>query len=449
MIGISSVKESGGGGGGGGAPTDATYVTLTTNGTLTNERVLTAGTNTTITDGGAGSTVTVAVPLNGAISTVTSSNLTANRAVVSDASGKLAAATTTSIELSYVSGVTSSLQTQLGTKLDTLSTEVDAFLQKSGTTLDLDTQTANKVLAGPSSGGAAKPAFRVLVAADLPAATDASETAKGVIELATQAETDAGTDDARAITPLKLFAHAWPTVSITGGVTLTSSAFSKIHICTGTSADYTVVLPAVSGNAGRWIAFMMNNALTKLVTLDGNGSETINGALTRVMWANEWCVLYCDGTMWYKQAGLTIPMVGILQNGSAEGINAFSIKRPVSVPTVISNVGGITDSANSKINCRRAGKYLLYGSAGLVAGTIITRFFVGVYINGTFAPAGIEVGVYSATTLPYMPAVAPYTLSAGDYIELGIYHESGTSPLNTLVGSALKTNLALMEQPAW
>lgn len=33
---------------------------------------------------------------------------------------------------------------------------------------------------------------------------DASETVKGIIEIATQVETDAGTDDARAITPLKL-----------------------------------------------------------------------------------------------------------------------------------------------------------------------------------------------------------------------------------------------------
>ena len=49
-----------GGGGGGGAPTNASYVVLGTNGTLTDERVLTAGANITITDAGAGSTVTIA-----------------------------------------------------------------------------------------------------------------------------------------------------------------------------------------------------------------------------------------------------------------------------------------------------------------------------------------------------------------------------------------------------
>jgi hypothetical protein len=47
-------------GGGGGAPTTAEYVVLSTNGSLSNERVLTAGSGITLTDGGAGSTITIA-----------------------------------------------------------------------------------------------------------------------------------------------------------------------------------------------------------------------------------------------------------------------------------------------------------------------------------------------------------------------------------------------------
>lgn len=48
------------GGGGGGAPTTASYVVIGLNGTLTQERVLTAGGGITITDGGAGGNVTIA-----------------------------------------------------------------------------------------------------------------------------------------------------------------------------------------------------------------------------------------------------------------------------------------------------------------------------------------------------------------------------------------------------
>jgi hypothetical protein len=45
--------------GGGGAPTDAAYVVLSSNGTLTSERVLTAGSGISIADGGAGGAVTI------------------------------------------------------------------------------------------------------------------------------------------------------------------------------------------------------------------------------------------------------------------------------------------------------------------------------------------------------------------------------------------------------
>lgn len=50
-----------GGSGGGGAPTTASYVTLGTDASLSDERVLTAGASISITDAGAGSTVTIAV----------------------------------------------------------------------------------------------------------------------------------------------------------------------------------------------------------------------------------------------------------------------------------------------------------------------------------------------------------------------------------------------------
>lgn len=57
--------SSGGGGGGSGAPIDATYVVMSNDATLTQERVLTAGTGISITDGGANSTVTISSTVTG------------------------------------------------------------------------------------------------------------------------------------------------------------------------------------------------------------------------------------------------------------------------------------------------------------------------------------------------------------------------------------------------
>ena len=49
----------------------------------------------------------------GAVSTVTTSDLTADRAVISNGSGKLAVSAVTSTEIGYLDGVTSSIQTQI------------------------------------------------------------------------------------------------------------------------------------------------------------------------------------------------------------------------------------------------------------------------------------------------------------------------------------------------
>jgi hypothetical protein len=55
--------------------------------------------------------------ITGAATTVVTSDLTVSRAAISNSSGKIAVSTVTDTELGYVSGVTSAIQTQIGTKL--------------------------------------------------------------------------------------------------------------------------------------------------------------------------------------------------------------------------------------------------------------------------------------------------------------------------------------------
>lgn len=70
--------------------------------------------------------------ITGGATTIVSSNLTANRALMSNSSGKVAVSAVTSTELGYLDGVTSAIQTQLNSKQTTanLSQTVDTSTTK-------------------------------------------------------------------------------------------------------------------------------------------------------------------------------------------------------------------------------------------------------------------------------------------------------------------------------
>lgn len=98
--------------------------------------------------------------ITGGASSVVTANLTASRALVSDGSGKIAASgTTTATEVSYLAGVTSAIQTQLNSKLNT-STAASTYLPLTGGTLsnNLSAQNASGVsyTALNTAGGFAK-----------------------------------------------------------------------------------------------------------------------------------------------------------------------------------------------------------------------------------------------------------------------------------------------------
>ena len=68
--------------------------------------------------------------ITGAATTITGSNLTANRALISNSSGKVEVSSVTSTELGYLDGVTSNIQTQLNNKLS--SAPVTSVNNKTG-----------------------------------------------------------------------------------------------------------------------------------------------------------------------------------------------------------------------------------------------------------------------------------------------------------------------------
>ena len=80
----------------------------------------------------------------GAVSSITTSDLTASRALASDSSGKVAVSAVTSTELGYLDGVTSAIQTQIDSK--------QATITGAATTIDDADLTASRALVSSGSG---------------------------------------------------------------------------------------------------------------------------------------------------------------------------------------------------------------------------------------------------------------------------------------------------------
>ena len=79
--------------------------------------------------------------ITGAATTITLSDLTASRALVSNSSGKVAVSTVTDTELGYVSGVTSAIQTQINAKATLSQSSYTMLANNTNASANMTTQT--------------------------------------------------------------------------------------------------------------------------------------------------------------------------------------------------------------------------------------------------------------------------------------------------------------------
>lgn len=238
-------------------------------------------------------------------------------------------------------------------------------------------------------------------------------------------------------------------VSVTGAATLTSGAFGKMHLCSGTTADYTVSLPASSGSAGKVIGFRMASGLTKMVSIDASGSELIDGQLSRVMWANEAAILLCDGVGWSKIAGKSIPMYASAYPTGA--ITATSVQALITLDAVVSDQAGMADLSTNRINIKRPGIYrvtanIYYNSgAGTSAGLqILLDKSASAGATGTFT----EWRTIASTEFVRVIFDGAVPYASGDYITMyGAVLTGASRPV--LVNDPTWTLISVTEIPTW
>jgi hypothetical protein len=201
----------------------------------------------------------------------------------------------------------------------------------------------------------------------------------------------------------------------------------------------------------------MSNALTKLVTLDADTTELIDGELTRPMWAGETAVLYCDGTGWIKIMGRTKAMLCSGINSAATAI-AHNTAVKVTLGTLgAESISGMLSTANNRIIAQRKGSYLISAIVSYeLTGTAVAgaEAYVTVYknVSPAVSPA-ITIQTPTSTsgsnTFAMPSASGRIDLNAGDYVEVFGFQTTGSSMNTRTVVGHVKSNLVLTEVPTW
>ena len=240
-------------------------------------------------------------------------------------------------------------------------------------------------------------------------------------------------------------------------ITTTATAtISTQHLISGTTSNYTVTLPAASGNTGKFISFRISTSATKLFTIDGNASETIDGSLTRIMWAGESATLYCDGSNWFKVSGKTRPTqakIYYTTSPAASIADATVVTTPFN-STTIDNTGLMADLTNDRINVIRPGQYIINAqitysgaanaSTGVSANSLNTQTRINK--NGSLIANTSSYVASGATSYPAILSVTvDVAANSTDYYTTHAYQTSGS----TQYFFTSENLLEVTEIPSW
>jgi len=166
----------------------------------------------------------------------------------------------------------------------------------------------------------------------------------------------------------------------TGTLTIAECGFVKLSA----TAPYTLYLPTAVGNAGRYYIFIKTDANTNLITLDADGTETIDGQPTYTGLNYQYaCVVFkSDGVEWFV-IGRTIKNVtdDAQLKRAAGDINTFAEKAsPVDDDIII-----IEDSAASYVKKKIKVSSLLAAPSAITEMGKVLAFNYDV--NGDVQPA--------------------------------------------------------------
>jgi hypothetical protein len=235
------------------------------------------------------------------------------------------------------------------------------------------------------------------------------------------------------------------TTAITSATTLDNT--HNIVLASDASGSFTITLPAAASNTGRTYYIKKTNSSANAITLDGNASETIDGATTLVLYVQYDAVrIVCDGSNWFVINDELKPHNCKLTRAAAQSISNTTWTS-IAFDGEDYDIGSIGDyTTNDRVDIRRAGKYMVIAFSRMAAGIDDQEYLVGeVRKNGSAVMD--PVAYTSAAGTNETPSILISTVldcAAGDYIDFMLWHNEGAA-VNTSTNTYHKPTLSVYE----
>lgn len=208
----------------------------------------------------------------------------------------------------------------------------------------------------------------------------------------------------------------------------------------------TIVLPTVSGHTGDTIAVCADDS-SALVTLDGTGSETINGLTTRIMVGGECANLIIRAGEWKKTSGRSIIVTVTAKRASSDTSALVAVTDTViGMDAKESGQTEMWDSGNGRVKAIRPGLYRVTLSFYMEGASTNDQIVATVAVNGT--PGNALLNAFAPVANPIVFGTFPdQTLAAGDYVQGTLYDVLGGARVNG--DSSLPARITLTEVQPW
>lgn len=156
-----------------------------------------------------------------------------------------------------------------------------------------------------------------------------------------------------------------------------------------TTAAFTVTLPTAVGNVGKRFRFEKTDATTNAVTIDANGSQTINGALVYALSARYQAVeIVGDGANWLVVAGAPV-------GGRAAAFEPWVAGRYYDISA--------THGASGFANQTLAANTILYAPLFVPRAVTVDRLAIYVAVASGTGGATARMALYTKATATGLP----------------------------------------------